>query len=174
MGAHFHRGDAGPGRNGCGQLGLEQIGKGGGVLGRKAVAGPAVHQGAEQGGGLARRGGQMLNQIGGGGFAIGAGDTDQLQLLAGLLPNSGSQGAGPGGQRFGHHQHRIGTCGGIGGGGGGADHRGGGAGCQHLAPEAAAINAAAGQAHEQGSRAKAARITADAADLRIRQPRRNG
>ena len=49
MGAHLHGTDLGTGLNGLGQLGLEQIGEGRGVLGRHAVAWPAVHQGAKQG-----------------------------------------------------------------------------------------------------------------------------
>ena len=48
MGAHLHGTDLGTSLNCLGQLGLEQIGEGRGVLCRDAVARPAIHQGAKQ------------------------------------------------------------------------------------------------------------------------------
>ena len=49
----------------------------------------------------------MLNQIGGGGFAIGAGDPDQSQPATGLRPKGSRQLSGPAGQRLRRYQHRI-------------------------------------------------------------------
>ena len=169
MRAHLHRPDAGAGLHGLGQLALQHIGKGGGVLSRHALTGPAVHQGAEQGGGLAAAAGEVLNQMGGGGLAVGAGHTDQLQTLAGVLPERRCQQAGPARHRFGHHQHRVAVGRGASLCGATADHRGHGTGLQGLRPEPATIHGGAGQANEQGAVPHPARIAADPAHLGIGQ-----
>ena len=160
MGAHLHGGHLGAGGQGRRQLGLQLIGKCSCVFGGVAMAGPAIHQGAEEGRRPAGLGGQVFDQAGGGGFAVGAGNADQAHRLAGLPPEGRRQAPGPGGQRIGHHQHRIFCGGGPLGGGGGADHRRHGPGGQGLWPEAAPIHPAAGQTNKQAAGLHKARITA--------------
>ena len=86
MGAHFHRCHGATRRLGSRQISLQLIGKRGGVHRRAAMARPAIRQGAHQGGGAAAGQRQVLNQMGGGGFAVGAGDPDQRHLIAGVIP----------------------------------------------------------------------------------------
>ena len=169
MGAHLHGPDPGAGRHRLGQLGLEPIGEGRGVAGGLAMAGPAVDQGAEQGHGAAAGARQVLNQAGGGGLAVGAGNPDQGQVLAGLLPEGRRQLAGPGGHRIGNHNHRIARDRGFGRRRRWTDHRRRGTGGQGLGPEPAAIHGPARQADKQASRRNSARITAHVAHLRIGQ-----
>ena len=107
MGAHLHSPNGSPRSHRLGQLGLEQVGKGRGVLGRHAGARPAVHQGAKQGRRPLGRRRQVLNQIGGGGFAIGAGHPDQGHGPARAAPELRRQRPGPLGHRIGQHHHRI-------------------------------------------------------------------
>ena len=71
------------------------------------MARPAIHQRAEQGRGGTDGRRQMLDQMGGGGFAIGAGDTDQGQSRAGLLPERRCQFSQLTGHRLAHHHHRL-------------------------------------------------------------------
>ena len=107
MGAHFHRCHGATRRLGRRQISLQLIGKRGGVHRRAAMARPAIGQGAHQGGGAAAGQRQVLNQMGGGGFAVGAGDPDQRQLIAGVIPKRGSQAASGRRHRISDHQHRI-------------------------------------------------------------------
>ena len=67
-------------------MGLQLIGKGRGVLRRHAVARPAVDQGAEQGHWVAASAGQVFQQVGRRGLAVGARHPDQGKALTGLLP----------------------------------------------------------------------------------------
>ena len=173
MGAHLHRSQPGAGRHRRRQLALQPIGEGRGVLGGDAVARPAVHQGAEQGRRLSGGAGQMLNQIGGGGLAVGAGDADQTQLPARLVPEGGCQFAGRAGQIVRQHQHRI-CCGRwYLAGSGRTDNGGGRPGLQHLGPVGAAIHRGAAQAEEQITCLNPAGITAEARELRVGQSRRH-
>ena len=162
--------DLGTGLNGLGQLGLEQIGEGRGVLGGHTVAGPAVDQGAEQGRGAAGTVGQMLDQVGGGGFAVGAGDPDQGKASTGLGPERGRQKARPARQGFGTDQHRIAGTRRLGRRGRRSDHGRHSAGLQRLGPEATPIHLGPRQPHKQGAPAHPPRIAADAAHLPIGQP----
>ena len=111
----------------------------------------------------------MLDQAGGGGLAVRAGDPDQGQPLAGLLPVGRRQLAGPGRHRIGNHNHRIARTRGLGRRRRGTNHRRCGAGGQGLAPEPAAIHGPARQADKQAARSDSARITAHVAHLRVGQ-----
>ena len=107
--------------------------------------------------------------MGGGGFAVGAGNPNQRQLIAGVIPKRGSQAASGRRHRIGHHQHRITRSrwfllGRI-----RPDHRSGGPLLQGRTPKAAAIDALAGQAHEQGAGADAPGVAAEVRHHRVRQ-----
>ena len=170
MGAHLHRPDARTGGHRLGQLALQKIREAGGVLGGDAVAGPAVDQGAEQGGGAAGAGRQMLDQVGGRGLAVGARHPEQFDALTGMPPEGSGQFAGEPAQFIGgNHQHTCGFLRGVLPGRLGADQGAGGACGQHFGPVGPSIDAGAGQPDEQASAADAARITADRADLAIRE-----
>ena len=107
VGAHLHGPNGRARAYRLGQLGLEQVGKGRGVVGRLAMARPAVHQGAKQGRRPLGRCRQVLNQIGGGGFAIGTGHPDQGHGPARAAPELRRQRPGPLGHRIGHHHHGV-------------------------------------------------------------------
>ena len=132
------------------------------------MARPTVGQGAKQGGGPAGAVGEMFDQMGGGGFAIGAGNADQGQLATGLAPEGGGQAPGAFRHRISHHQHRIPWAGGILGRGPRANYRGTGAGLQGRPPETTAIHPGPRQADEQGARPHPPRITGHIANHWIR------
>ena len=173
MGTHLHRPDLGSRLGGLGQLGLEHIRKGRGVLSGDALARPAVHQSAEQGRRGATTTDQMLDQMGGGGLAVGAGHTDQAQPLAGVLPELSRQQTGPARHGITHHQHGIAN-------GRGprrrcrrANHHRHSAGRHRLWPEAAAIHHRAGQTHKQGALAHAPGIAAQTLHRTVLKGRRH-
>ena len=109
----------------------------------------------------------MLNQIGGGGFAVGASDANQGQPATGLGPEGSRQLSGPAGQRLRRNQHRIVWPRRLKGRRGLANHRSYRTGLQGLGPEAAPINLAAGQPHKQSAAPDAAGITADTTQLPV-------
>ena len=109
----------------------------------------------------------MLNQIGGGGFAISAGDPNQGQPATGLGPEGSRQLSGPAGQRFRRYQHSIAWPRRLKGRRGLANHRSYRTGLQGLGPEAAPIHLGARQPHKQSAPPDAARVTADAAQLPV-------
>jgi hypothetical protein len=115
----------------------------------------------------------MLNQVGGGGFAIGTGDPDQGESLAGLAPKLSRQQPRPAGQGVGCHQHPIPRAGRLGRGRRRADHGRQGPGPKCLGPEAAPIHLGAWQPHKQGAGAYPAGIATDAGKLPVRQVRRH-
>jgi len=157
VGAHLHRSDVGAGGHRLGQLALQQIGKSGGVLGGDAVTRPAIDQRAEQGGGPAGAARQVFDQMGGGGLAVGARHAEQLEALAGMAPEGGGQFAGEPAQLVGgDHEHARLIARRAFPGGFRTDQGPGGAGGQHLRPVGPAIDACAGQAHEQTAVADAA------------------
>ena len=107
MGAHLHGPKPATGSHRRGEIRLQLIGKRGGVHRSPAVTRPTVGQGAEQGTGHSTTESQVLNQMGGGGFAVGAGHPDELQLLAGLPPERSSQTPCHLSHRISNHQHRV-------------------------------------------------------------------
>ena len=97
MGAHLHGGHLGAGLEGFRQLCLQSIRHRCRVRGGEAMARPTVHQCSKQSSRLATRLAEMFDQMGGGGFSIGARDTDQPQACGGLLPERRRQLPGPDG-----------------------------------------------------------------------------
>ena len=173
MGTHLHRRQAATGGCGFGKLPLQKIGKGRGVGGRDAVARPAVHQRAEQAHRLAGRSGQMLDQMGGGGFAIGAGHTNQGHAPAGVIPVRRGDLTNPTRHRLLDHHHGVISSWRLRSSGFSSNHGSGGPGLKGLGPEAASIHPFARETEKQSSRADATGIGGDGLQPRVHQPRRH-
>ena len=173
VGTHFHRRQAAAGGGRLGKLPLQEIGKGRGVGGRDAVARPAVHQRAEQTHRLASRSGQMLDQMGGGGFAIGAGHTNQGHAPAGMVPVRRCNLTDSTRHRILDHHHRVISTWRLCSSSFSSNYGSGGTGLKGLSPKRASIHPFAGKSEKQGSRADAAGIGGDRLQSRIHQPRRH-
>jgi hypothetical protein len=107
MGTDFHRRQLAPSRCRLRQLGLQAISKRRGVGGGDAVARPTIHEGAKQRGGSSTGQGQMFDQIGGGGFSIRPGHTQQRHALTRSVPERRRQLTKRAGHWLGHHHHLI-------------------------------------------------------------------
>ena len=170
MGAHFHRSDPTAGISSLRQLGLKPIGKCRGVHRCDAVAGPAVHQGAEQRCGLTGFRGQMFDQVRCRGFSIGAGHTDQPHASARLIPERRCQGTDQGCHRLWHHHHRVKLGWRVRLRSHRADHCCHSAGRHRLPPEPAAVDAFTGKPQKQTAGANGAGITGHRVHDRVVEP----
>jgi len=78
MGTHLHGGPLHTVGHRLGQVSMHHVRRRRGVAGRHHRSRPAIFQGAQQGRGGPHGGAQMLDPVGGGGFAVGAGHANEL------------------------------------------------------------------------------------------------
>ena len=123
MGTDFHRRQLASSRCRLRQLGLQAIGKRRGVSSGDAVARPPIHEGAKQRGGSPAGQGQMFDQIGGGGFSIRPGHTQQRHALTRSVPERRRQLTKRAGHWIGHHHNLIAIPGWIRGSSSRTNHR---------------------------------------------------
>ena len=151
------------------QLRLQPIGKSRGVSRSDAVAWPTVHQGAEQCRLAPHLIAEMLDQMGGGGFAIRAGHPDQGHALGRVMPERSGQSPSPMSHRVGHHDHRCTRIRRISLSRSHTDHGGGGTVGEGLTPKTAAIHPFTRQSDEQGAMPRTAGIARERFKLWIRE-----
>ena len=173
MGAHLHGSHLGAAFQGFTKLSLQAIRHRCGVRGGEAVAGPSVHQGSKQSSRPATRLTEVFNQVGGGGFAVGAGHTDQPHTHGGPLPEGRRQLTSPKGHGIWHHENAVSRAGWMLSGSLFTDQNCSSTIRQRLWPEAASINPLSRQADEQAALANAAGITGECRHRCIRQPSRH-
>ena len=172
MGTHLHGRHLGRNRRGSlGELRLQSVGKGRGVGGGDAVARPAVHQRAEQAHGLAAlRSGQMLDQMGGGGFAIGAGHTNEMPCAMRGAARTPQPSHRPMGHRLLDHHHRVITGGWMGCSGFGSDHAAAAPASTPLGPRTASIHPFPGKTEKQVPGPTLRESVVIASNPRVHQP----
>ena len=174
MGTHLHGRQMGTTACRLRQLGLQTIRERRGVGGGDAVPGPPVYQRAEQCCGLTHLPRKVLDQMGGGGLAVGACDPDQRHPSAGMVPERSRQIAHDPGDGVLNHHHRVASSRRVLACSSRSDHRRCSAALERLPPETATIHPLTRQTQKQGPSANRTGIAGDGRQRWIVQPLGDG